>query len=89
MACIGPGFEGLGGALGVARRLPLGLQLGAQFRHIAGWAEGAFAQVVFEPLEQAGQVGKQDFGINHGWASGEGRDSDVCIWTGWGYKAGQ
>jgi hypothetical protein len=70
---LGPGFEGLGSAPGIPRRLPLGLQLGAQFRHIAGRAEGAFAQVVFEPLEQAGQVGKQDFGINHGGFGGRSR----------------
>ena len=62
---FGPGFEGLGSALGITGRLPLDLQLAAKFGHFTARAERTFAKIVFQPLEQAGQVSEQGFGVDH------------------------
>ena len=58
---VGPGLEGLCRAVGVAGGLPLGLQAGLQLGHV----RDALAQVVFEALEQAGEVREQLWGVDH------------------------
>jgi hypothetical protein len=58
---VGPALERLGHAVGVARGLPLGLQAVLQL----GYLSDALAQVVFQALEQAGQVREQSWGVDH------------------------
>jgi hypothetical protein len=58
---VGPALERLCHAVGVARGLPLGLQAVLQL----GYLSDALPQVVFEALEQAGQVREQSWGVDH------------------------
>ena len=58
---VRPGLEGFCRAVGIAGGLPLRLQLDLQLGDI----RDALAQVVFQALEQAGEICEQLWGVDH------------------------
>ena len=58
---VGPALDGLGAAVGIARGLLFGTQLGVEL----GQLGDAGTKVVFEALELAGEVGEELRGLDH------------------------